>query len=88
MEKYTLQITKAAKKYFDHCDATMRHRLQEKFDTLKADPFELQHSKPLKGRNEQRSARVGNLRILFRIEGTVIIIAHIAPRGQIYKHHD
>jgi mRNA-degrading endonuclease RelE of RelBE toxin-antitoxin system len=60
--------------------------LQQKFEKLKADPFASQNSKPLKGRNDQRSARVGDLRILFRVEGLEVIVADIGPRGEIYKH--
>ena len=32
--------------------------LQEKFEKLKADPFDLRNSKPLKGRHDRRSALV------------------------------
>ena len=63
-----------------------RRRLLEKLEKLKSDPFDLQNSKPLKGRNDQRSARVGDLRILFRVEALNIIVAEIGPRGEIYKH--
>ncbi|MBZ5622064.1 MAG: type II toxin-antitoxin system RelE/ParE family toxin [Acidobacteriia bacterium] len=68
------------------CDAPTRDRLQQKLDKLKADPFDAQHSKPLKGRREQRSARVGDLRVLFHVEGNQIIVAGIDSRGQVYKH--
>jgi mRNA-degrading endonuclease RelE of RelBE toxin-antitoxin system len=58
--------------------------LREKLEKLKADPFDPQNSKPLKGRNEQRSARVGGLRILFQVQGLDIIVAEIGPRGEFY----
>ena len=58
----------------------LRDRLWQKFDEIKADPFEPQHSKPLKG-IAQRSARVGNLRILFRVEGPDLIVAEDWPSG-------
>jgi mRNA-degrading endonuclease RelE of RelBE toxin-antitoxin system len=70
----------------ERCDVPTRDRLQQKFEKLKADPFDPQHSKPLKGRNDQRSARVGDLRILFRVNDLDIIVAAIGPRGDIYKH--
>jgi mRNA-degrading endonuclease RelE of RelBE toxin-antitoxin system len=57
-----------------------------KIEKLKADPFDLQDSKPLKGRKDRRSARVGGLRILFRVNGFDVIVAAIGPRGEIYKH--
>jgi mRNA-degrading endonuclease RelE of RelBE toxin-antitoxin system len=46
----------------------------------------LESLKPLKGRNDRRSARVGGLRILFEAQGLDIIVAEIGPRGEIYKH--
>jgi mRNA-degrading endonuclease RelE of RelBE toxin-antitoxin system len=70
----------------ERCDAPTRERLKQKLETLQADPFDAQNSKPLKGRREQRSCRVGGLRILFRVDGTDVIVAEIGPRGQIYKH--
>ena len=63
-----------------------RERLRRKLEALKADPFEPQNSKSLKGRNDQRSARVGGFRILFRVNDLDIIVAEIGPRGEIYKH--
>ena len=54
--------------------------------SLSADPFDPRDSKPLKGRNEQRSARVGGLRILFAVIGPDIVVADIGPRGEVYKH--
>jgi mRNA-degrading endonuclease RelE of RelBE toxin-antitoxin system len=75
-----------ASKYFERCDAPTRDRLRLKLERLKADPFDARNSKLLKGRNDQRSARVGGLRILFRVEGLQIIVAEIGPRGEIYKH--
>jgi mRNA-degrading endonuclease RelE of RelBE toxin-antitoxin system len=60
--------------------------LRQKIERLKADPFDPQNSKPLAGRNDQRPARAGGLRILFRVEGLDIVVADIGPRGEIYKH--
>jgi mRNA-degrading endonuclease RelE of RelBE toxin-antitoxin system len=83
---YSVSISGPAANYLRRCDAPTRGRLREKLEKLKADPFDLQNSKPLKGRNEQRSARVGGLRILFQVQGLDIIVAEIGPRGEIYKH--
>jgi mRNA-degrading endonuclease RelE of RelBE toxin-antitoxin system len=84
--RYSISLSRKAQRYFERCDAPTRDRLQQKFDELKADPFDPQSSKPLKGRNDQRSARVGGLRILFRVEALVVLVADIGPRGEIYKH--
>jgi mRNA-degrading endonuclease RelE of RelBE toxin-antitoxin system len=82
---YTILVSAAAAKYLERCDAPTRDRLQRKLEALKADPFDTQSSKPLKGRKEQRSARVGGLRILFRVVDLVIVVAKIGPRGEIYR---
>jgi mRNA-degrading endonuclease RelE of RelBE toxin-antitoxin system len=66
--------------------AAMRRRAKgSKLEKLKVNPFDPQHSKPLKGRKEQRSARVGDLRIVFWVEESTVIVAAISPRGQVYK---
>lgn len=80
-----VSLSRTAKRYFERCDAPTRDRLRQKLEKLKADPFDPQNSKPLKGRNDQRSARVGDLRILFRVEGLALVVAAIGPRGEIYK---
>ena len=56
-----------------------------KLDNLIADLFDPTNSKPLKGNKQQRSARVGGLRILFRVSGIDVVIVAIGPRGEIYK---
>jgi mRNA-degrading endonuclease RelE of RelBE toxin-antitoxin system len=83
---YSVSISGPAGKYLQRCDAPTRGRLRQKFEKLKADPFDPQNSKPLKGRNDRRSARVGHLRILFLVQGFDIVVAEIGPRGEIYKH--
>ena len=84
--RYRVSLSRAAEKYIERCDAPTRERLRQKIEKLKADPFDVHQSKPLKSRREQRSARVGDLRILFRVEGEHIIVASIDSRGQVYKH--
>lgn len=86
MNGYSVSLSGAAAKYLTQCDALTRDRLRQKLQKLRADPFDSQNSKPLKGRNDQRSARVGGLRVLFQVQGLEIIVADIGPRGEIYKH--
>jgi mRNA-degrading endonuclease RelE of RelBE toxin-antitoxin system len=86
VNRYSVSLSRAAAKYLDRCDAPTRDRLRDKLEKLKADPFDPQNSKPLKGRSDQRSARVGGLRIVFRVNDLDIIVAEIGPRGEIYKH--
>lgn len=82
---YHVSLSGPAEKYFKRCDVSTRDRLREKFEKLKSDPFDEQNSKLLKGRGDQRSARVGSLRILFFVEDLDIIVTEIGPRGDIYK---
>lgn len=86
MAGYSVFLSSQAAKYLERCGAVTRDRIKDKLEKLKANPFDPPNSKPLKGRKEQRSARVGDLRILFRVEADTIIIAAIEPRGQVYKH--
>jgi mRNA-degrading endonuclease RelE of RelBE toxin-antitoxin system len=86
VDQFSVSLAHEAAKYIERCDAPTRQRLKGKFEKLKSDPFSLQHSKALKGRNDQRSARVGGIRILFRVAGKQIIVVAIGPRGQVYKH--
>ena len=86
MSRYSVSLSAPAAKYLDRCDAPTRDRLRQKLEKLKADPFDPQNSKPLKSRSDQRSARVGGLRILFRVNDLDIIVAEIGPRGEIYRH--
>jgi mRNA-degrading endonuclease RelE of RelBE toxin-antitoxin system len=86
VSRYSVSLSRTAASYFERCDAPTRERLKRKIESLTADPFDPQHSKPLKGLKEQRSARVGGLRILFRVNGFDVIVAAIGPRGEIYKH--
>ena len=86
MNRYSVSISRPAAKYLKRCDAPTRDRLRQKLEKLKADPFDPRSSRPLKGRNDQRSARVGGLRILFRVNDLDIVVVEIGPRGEIYKH--
>jgi mRNA-degrading endonuclease RelE of RelBE toxin-antitoxin system len=86
VSRFSLSLARTAARYLDRCDAPTRDRLRQKLEKLKTDPFDPRNSKPLKGRNDQRAARVGDLRILFQVQGLDIIVAEIGPRGEIYKH--
>jgi mRNA-degrading endonuclease RelE of RelBE toxin-antitoxin system len=77
MGHHSVSLSRKAANYLKRCDAPARDRLREKIEKLKADPFAPQNSKPLKSRNGQRSARVGDLRILFQVQGLDIIVVEI-----------
>ena len=87
MITYNVSLRRDAANYLERCDTPTRERLIQKLNQLKADPFDPASSKPLKGQKDRRSARVGGLRILFRVDDTQIMVSAIGPRGEIYKHN-
>ena len=61
-----------------------RTLLRQKIDELAAEPLALAPNvKKLQGRPEYR-LRVQDWRIVFRIEGDVLWIDDVAPRGSVY----
>jgi mRNA interferase RelE/StbE len=59
--------------------------LRSKIEQLAADPDSLAvNVKKLQGRSSSR-LRVQDMRIVFRIEGDVLEIEGIGPRGEIYR---
>jgi mRNA-degrading endonuclease RelE of RelBE toxin-antitoxin system len=46
VSRYGVFLSRTAAKYLERCDAPTRDRLREKFERLKADPFDPQNSKP------------------------------------------
>ena len=76
-------IVKKATKYFEKLSKSTKRRINEALIGLSNEPPE-GDIKKLQGRNDYR-LRVGDFRILYRIEPDVVIITNIAPRGQAYK---
>ena len=84
---YELRLAGPARRYLDRLDLKTQDRFERKFQQIAADPFDLQHSKPLSGAGSRRSARVGGWRIIFTVyrESQVVLVDEIGPRGQIYR---
>ena len=76
-------LEKNAIKYFERLSKSDRGRISVAISGLKHEPPQ-GDIKKLKGRSDYR-LRIGDLRVLFRIEPDVIIITNIVPRGQAYK---
>ena len=76
-------LEKKAIKYFERLNKSTQIRVNEALGGLLYEPPQ-GDIKKLHRRNNYR-LRVGNLRILYRIEPDVVIITNIAPRGQAYK---
>ena len=82
--KLESRFASSALKYFLSLDKTTQRRIKDKIAELEKDPQNIRTSKPLKGA-EKRSARVGSYRILFLIEGDILLVSDIGPRGQVYR---
>jgi mRNA interferase RelE/StbE len=77
-------LSNSAAKYLAALDRPTQARIREKLNAIAEEPFNARLSKPLSG-VEQRTARVGNYRIIFSIEPEILFVADIGPRGRIYR---
>jgi mRNA interferase RelE/StbE len=76
-------LEKSATKYFERLSTTTKRRINDALSSLTFEPPQ-GDIKKLHGRNDYR-LRVGDYRILYRVETDMVIITNIAPRGQAYK---
>lgn len=83
---YELKLGRSADTYYQRLDQPTRARIEERFEALAANPFG--SSKSLKGKSGLRSCRVGNLRLILRVEeeASIVRIVAIGPRGQVYRN--
>jgi mRNA interferase RelE/StbE len=79
-----VQITATPLKYLKGLDKNTRKRIVEKLKDIADNPFDARLSKPLTA-SDKRATRIGQYRVLFRIDGEVLEVADIGPRGQIYR---
>ena len=84
MSHWRVRLSSDAAKVLKRADRPTQERLSQKIDALAADPFTA--SKPLSG-SDMRSARVGGLRILLKLDHgeVVVLVISIEPRGQVYR---
>jgi mRNA interferase RelE/StbE len=76
-----------AKKQLDRLDQVMVKRLLERLNELAVEPYSTRISKAVKMEPGQRTSRVGDWRIIYRVnemDQEVMIIA-FRPRGKAYK---
>ena len=77
-----IQYSKQALKFLKKQDVPTRKRIINAINLLPAGDV-----KALQGRNDYR-LRVGDYRIIFDINGNILLIEAIGNRGQIYKECD
>jgi mRNA-degrading endonuclease RelE of RelBE toxin-antitoxin system len=80
----TLKITGTPQRYLLSLDAPTRKRIHDKLQAVAEDHLNPRLSLPLQG-SSKRSVRVGGYRVLFEIDGDMLIVSDIGPRGQIYR---
>jgi mRNA-degrading endonuclease RelE of RelBE toxin-antitoxin system len=87
---FKVEVKPSAEKFVLRQDAKTRERINEKIAKIAKDPLDLQYSKGLGGHPGMRSARVGDLRIIFQvdIDNRIITVLVIDSRGQVYKRLD
>lgn len=71
---------KEAAKHISRMDRPSKVRIKQAIDKLPAGDV-----KKLQGFVNDYRLRVGDLRVLFSVEGDTIIIKDVLPRGQAYK---
>jgi mRNA interferase RelE/StbE len=73
-----------ADKYLNRLNANDRDRIDDAIEGLEKEPPK-GDIRPVKGQPGFFRLRVGNYRLLFRINEKGILVTHIDPRGQVYK---
>jgi mRNA interferase RelE/StbE len=84
--RYALEFTTSAIREFRALDKQIQRRITEKVTALCEDPF-LPGSKKLKAQPEHFRIRVGDYRVIYRIDGkrVVIVIVRIGHRREVYR---
>lgn len=75
-----IEYSKKAIKYINTLDKPTKKRLREAIERI---PFG--DIKKLQGIEDGYRLRVGDLRVLFTLENSLVYIDNIVPRGQAYK---
>jgi len=85
--KYTIKVDKLVVKAMKALDKPTAKRIYERFAELAHDPYAVRLSKPLKMLPGRRSTRVGDWRIIYRVEeeSQTIMITAVRSRGKAYK---
>jgi mRNA interferase RelE/StbE len=80
-----IEIERGAAKALARIPANVGDLIEEKIEQLARDPEGLRNNVTrLVGTRESR-LRVGDWRVIFRIDGDTLIVIKIAPRGSAYE---
>ena len=84
---YRVQLSLPAKKQLDRLDQITARRLDDRLKELVFDPYSTRISKAVKMEPGQRTSRVGDWRIIYRVKETdkEILVIAFRPRGKAYR---
>jgi len=84
---YRIQLSLPAKKQLDRLDQVTTNRLLDRLKELALEPYSPRISKAVKMIPGQRTSRVGDWRIIYRVNVTnrEILIISFRPRGEAYR---
>jgi mRNA interferase RelE/StbE len=83
---YGLNVGRQAKKEIKTLDTATVKRIEDRFKQLSINPFDPRLSKPIKMKPGHRTSRVGDWRIIYRVneQDMFIEVISIWPRGKAY----
>jgi mRNA interferase RelE/StbE len=84
---HRVQLSLPAKKQLDRLDQVTARRLDDRLKELSFDPYSLRISKAVKMEPGQRTSRVGDWRIIYRVDeiNQEIMVIAFRPRGKAYR---
>ena len=84
---YRVQLSLPAKKQLDRFDHATAKRLDGRLKELGFDPYDHRISKAVKMEPGQRTSRVGDWRIIYRVNelNQEIMVMAFRPRGKAYR---
>lgn len=83
-----LLLHRRAARYFDRLDGRVKAQLRVRLEALIRDPLAMPGVKPMAGEWKGfYRLRHGDLRIIYTLDPAhdAVVIAHIGPRGDVYK---
>jgi mRNA interferase RelE/StbE len=84
---FRVQLSLPAKKQLDRLDQVTVKRLDDRLKELACEPYSTRISKAVKMEPGQRTSRVGDWRIIYRVNeiNQEILVIAFRPRGKAYR---